>query len=476
MDELDLQFYAWWLPELADGASGPFDGRLQRQVQLTAKDLDDVNDADQRTIEFDLLGPGDAVGLAPRAVVRTFPSPGSQRAERDKAVHVELRAADLPWRHTVDLPSGRRLTPWLVLLVGRPDELEVEGQAVEASPTVLDRHRPDTWPAGAHVEQDVVNPGSQPVSRLISYQPLEADSDYVAVVVPAFEPDGSPRWATPASTTILPAYYHWRFRTKSGGDFAALARRLRPQPTGPTVGLASIEYGPKPNEPLMSIRGALTRFGDGTEEDEVPPSTGVVDDLRVLTSPLGSKERPVVGLPDYDQPWPSDDPGATEVGWRAELRRDPRRRGVAGLGAEAGVVEQERLARAASRAAGAFQEASERLRRLGYGVLVSGSLWRRRVPDDGPGRLALLGPALRTVHSATGPVTEQVAKPGLALGEALFSTAAKRAWRFRGGVDPARHPSILAEAATPKPRPARRPNADRPHRRPGRQLRSDPAR
>ena len=55
-------------------------------------------------------------------------------------MYAELAAPDLPWRHTVDLPQGKALRPWIVLLVGTAEEIEVAGAIARLQPSVLDAH------------------------------------------------------------------------------------------------------------------------------------------------------------------------------------------------------------------------------------------------------------------------------------------------------------------------------------------------
>jgi hypothetical protein len=115
-----LQFFGWWRPPGAAAvSSGSLTaGRLTARLTLTARDLDQPSDAATRNVAYDLFGPGDVTGLGRGAVVHTYPSPGADNVEVEKAVYAELAAPDLPWRHSVVLPQGKALRPWIVLLVG----------------------------------------------------------------------------------------------------------------------------------------------------------------------------------------------------------------------------------------------------------------------------------------------------------------------------------------------------------------------
>ena len=427
-----LTFFGWWRPPgMAAVSSGALNaGRLSATLELTARDLDDPSETASRRLEYDLLGPGDVTGLASGALVHTYPSAGARNVEIDKAVHAELGAPDLPWRYTVALPQGKALRPWLVLLVGTDDEIEVAGKVARLQPSALDAHPLASSARGAHVEQEGT---SRTIGRLISPRALQPDRDHVAVIVPAFTTAGAPAWDTPAGGEIeLAALYHWTFRTRAGGDFAALARRLKLRPAGPDLGSADVEYGPLSAQAAMPVQGALVST---TAPPAVPLAQEVVDDVAALTAPLGDAVQPVLGLPDYAGPWPPETPAPAQPGWRDQLREDYRARAVAGLGAEAGIANQELLATEAGRLAGAFEEAADRLRRLTLGMLASRSLWKRRVPVDASRRLGVLGPALRDVLTASGPVAETMEHRDRALERSLFSSAAQRALRRRGEDD-----------------------------------------
>jgi len=452
----EVAFFGWWLPPgRAAAASGATtNGRLTATLDLTASDLDDPADTATQTVSYSLHGPRDVTGLEPRSIVHTYPSRGARNVELDKAVYAELAAPDLPWRYSLDVSSGAALRPWLALLVGTTDEIEVAGTTVRLSPSVLDAHSLSRSAMACHVEQDA---NGRAVSRLLSYRALEPNRDCVAVVVPTYRDDGSDGWATSATEDLeVAAFDHWTFHTRDGGDFATLARRLRPQRAGADLGTAAVMYSPLTDTEPMRVAGALVSTEAGVAE---PVSSDVANDVTVLTAPLGDDTHPVLGLPDYSEPWPPSAPAST--GWRVELRRDPGRRGVAGLGASAAIAEQELLVREASRLAGAYQELADRLRRLRLGLLVSCSLWKRRVPTDDTRRLAVLGPALRNVLTSDGPVTHAMEHADRGIEASLFSSAARRALRTRRGSLVGSNASVsdvgatLSTAAAPAPRRTR---------------------
>ena len=77
-------------------------------------------------------------------------------------MYAELARPDLPWRHTVELPQGKALRPWLVLLVGTTDEIDVQGTTVRLQPSVLDAHPLASSARGAHVETGCRRQRSRP--------------------------------------------------------------------------------------------------------------------------------------------------------------------------------------------------------------------------------------------------------------------------------------------------------------------------
>ena len=77
-----------------------------------------VGDADEfadRTVR--LIGPGDLLGIDPRAVVRVDPRPNTNDFEPNYVAAIEFFDEDFPWRYSPrgatgsQLPRGRSSTP-----------------------------------------------------------------------------------------------------------------------------------------------------------------------------------------------------------------------------------------------------------------------------------------------------------------------------------------------------------------------------
>ena len=71
----------------------------------------------QQTVQ--IYGPGDVIGVDPRAIVRTEPRDWITNFEPNFLPFVEFYDEDFPWRYTPAGPdaSGLRLRPWIALVV-----------------------------------------------------------------------------------------------------------------------------------------------------------------------------------------------------------------------------------------------------------------------------------------------------------------------------------------------------------------------
>lgn len=240
-----------------------------------------------------LYGPGDVIGIDPRAIVRTDPRDWITNAEPNYFAHIEFYDEDLPWRYTPAAPTGDglRLRPWIALVVLEESEefrdATANGERPMPAIEVLDPEAlppaPDLW-AWAHVhvntslspaDGNLVDSDASAVatrlasavasnhdiaySRLICPRRLEENKRYHAFVVPTFEtgrlaglgldPAGAQHatfsaWADyvgkPAAST-LPYYHRWYFRTGDQGDFEYLVRILQPRTLDARVGVRDVD-------------------------------------------------------------------------------------------------------------------------------------------------------------------------------------------------------------------------------------------
>jgi len=314
--------------------------------------------------DFQILGPGDVVGINPDAVVRTEPRDWVTDFEPNYLAFVEFYDEDFPWRYTPAHPSGERLRPWLALLVL---EEEAVGQAGEftrddarlplpvlsvKSTASLPPHG-QTW-AWGHVhtneqfaaasdfEQFLVTLGDTDhpnadriISRLASPRKLKANTAYGAFVVPAFEtgrraglgqspagvPAQQPAWTAAVGSVDFPIYYQWRFRTGENEDFESLVKRLEPRVADPRVGVrgmdaekpgwgltASGEIGPilpaDEKQSVLGLEGALRAPTTRPRPEAVDPARPFLAQLEaVLNFPEALRNDPATApLPVVSPP------------------------------------------------------------------------------------------------------------------------------------------------------------------------------
>ena len=214
-----------------------------------------------------LHGPGDVIGIDQRLVVRTDPKPNARNFEPNYLAIVDFDPPDFPWMMTpAKAQDDRRLRPWLVLIVvelaktGTPrmsagvaaahHPREGAGRRAASCRIWRSRGRGRTRSSSnddaARIQADLQGKPNSNVSRLVCPRRLKELTDYVACVVPAFEPGRLrgigqvPAEDDPAMTTlapawnknapkdvVLPVYHFWEFSTSPKGDFESLARRLR---------------------------------------------------------------------------------------------------------------------------------------------------------------------------------------------------------------------------------------------------------
>lgn len=441
MDETKGRYFVRSERALRASGTTAASGRLSAAIDI---ELTDHNGVGLRRIPaaYQVMGPGDVARLAPGAILRRFPAPGSRDAETDKLAFVELAAIDLPWRYTPQPPDGAKLAPWLVLVVGmqggnglflRPDG------SVQVSTAVQGAHQLTKSSAlWAHVHQ--VGPFER--ARLLSPVKLVMETTYNAALVPAFTADGSPSWpGVPSKPVVLPCYDHWEFRTGPGGNFKDLVSQLRKADLaelalrgGRPFGRADLTYIPRTGAPpsILPAGGALrvpSRYYP--DPADAPPPDLVASDVAALQIPISVPDgRDVITSPDYPKAFVGAGTIAEPAGWITQLTEDPRLRGAAGLGAWNVVAWQQQIADAAAIKLGDAVMAAEQIRSLALGVAASRSMWRRRIPADRAEALLVVASSLARLPANTGgTVLDWISGRTPQLSPALLSSAARRASR-----------------------------------------------
>jgi hypothetical protein len=261
--------------------------------------------------EVQILGPGDVVGLNPRAIVKTEPRHWVTDFEANYLPYIEFYEEDFPWRFTpasaANSLAQSRLRPWIFLAVLKEDEFTEEKSGgplsafaikEEIDPATILPSEEQSWAwAHVHVSQNIVGNALQAAteqdvraveqnleqalrinrdsasSRLLSPRKLEDDTAYHAFVIPAFEVGrlaglGLP---IPAGTggqlaswgqgqRLYPIYYRWFFRTGAKGDFELLVDLLEPRPVDERVGVRDMDMQ-EPGYEVEGMSGPLRVMG-----------------------------------------------------------------------------------------------------------------------------------------------------------------------------------------------------------------------
>ena len=318
-----------FLPFLREGLANSLKSTGEARATF-AVDMDVKGDAKKEAIDqklVEIYGPGDIVGIDPRAIVKTDPHGWITNFEPNYLPFIDFYSEDFPWRYTPAQANGNRLNPWISLIV------LAEGEFTE-SPNLLDRPLPafkltspgvrDLFPkidqlwAWAHVHfngdltsaagtilanntQDVnesldkledflkENPDIA-YSRLLCPRKLRPSVAYHAFVIPAYESGrlaglghSAPEiagaklkiaWEDPdPAKHEFPYYYRWKFNTGKEGDFEYLVRLLEPKVADSRVGRRVMDMT-RPGSNLMwtedpdHFLGGILRLGGALKVPE----------------------------------------------------------------------------------------------------------------------------------------------------------------------------------------------------------------
>ena len=384
-----------------------------------------------------LYGPGDVIGIDQQQIIRTEPRPQSTDFEPNYFPAIEFDRPDYPWLFTPAKANDGKLRPWLCLVVVRKQEgvtIKVDRNLplpiLEIASGKRDLELPDlaeSW-AWAHVQVAATTPdekslrtslGGDPaltVSRLLCTRRLDPLTDYVACVVPAFElgrraglgdlitPDDekqplAPAWVTnsPAAPVTLPIYFHWEFRTGSGGDFESLVTRLKARELPADAGKRPMDISnpgfqmpgipPGAGKTVLGLEGALRAVESKPDEWRDELRTPFQKALRtILNTPWevatkGTNDDPVVGPPIYGC-WQAarhsvETTPPTSLNWLDELNLDPRNRAVAAIGTQVVQTQQEQLVASAWEQLGEIQRINQMRRGAQLGRAVNAAYHSR---------------------------------------------------------------------------------------------------
>ncbi len=260
-----------------------------------------------------LLGPGDVIGISPRAIVRTEPRNWTTDFEPNYLAFIEFYEEDFLCRFTpataVQIhvagnagtgPQQTKLRPWIFLAVLEEEEYQDRPSGSGPLPVIQLTEGtkwedilppPDqSWAwAHVHVNKDITAAGantfeqsleelqsllqSNPdhaVSRLMCPRKLKPSTAYHAFLIPAFEVGRlaglgqetdkvdalSPSWG--AGQVDYPVYYRWYFQTGQRGDFEFLVNLLQPREVDERVGVRDMDM----QDPRFGVTGMRAQPGD----------------------------------------------------------------------------------------------------------------------------------------------------------------------------------------------------------------------
>ncbi|WP_313690290.1 hypothetical protein [Halobellus marinus] len=422
-------------------ASDPLTGPVTFGVSLTVEGRrkadgisEPADDGPARTVR--MYGPGDVSGIDTRQIVRTEPAANTTNVPPTSFPAVEFDRPDLPWLFSPErADDAGRTTPWLCLVVVADDRDDVslvrstDGErSVLTAPGSELPPAEETW-AWAHAQ--VIGPGSiddvvardstRTRSRLLCPRRLDPETDYIAAVVPTFEPGrlaglgqspyrtdetGEPTgsgeigraWDGTESAVELPVYHHWTFQTGPDGDFETLVDRLTPRDLPADVGIRTVDVsrpgpdslepgrtdGPDPDASVVDVTGALA-----SPESQLLPESEVLasysdtqrERLRsILNRPNAAgvdPTVPVVGPPMYGSFHADVSAVAESPQWLTGLNLEPRSRIAAGLGAAVVRENQEALMAAAWEQAGELEQLNHVLGGGQVGRAGAGRIYER---------------------------------------------------------------------------------------------------
>jgi hypothetical protein len=421
-----------------------------------------------------LHGPGDVIGIDQRLVVRTDPKPNATNFEPNYLPIIDFDPPDFPWMLTpAKAQDDRRLRPWLVLIVlevaktGRP-RMSTGGllpsiriKAVDVASELPDLADSWSWAHAqlvndnaAQIQSDLQGTPNSTISRLVCPRRLKELTDYVACVVPAFEPGRlrglglvsdendpkmtslAPAWQkNVAADVVLPVYHHWEFSTSPKGDFESLARRLRTpgsyKGTAVEQQLKAIGTIPMAVDNLLNgatpglvttMEGALVPI---SFQPGAPPPAVQAESLEIIVNtpqdqvvnPVGDGAKNADGRrlevrPPMVGGWHAQQHQVFRAGvgpasapklgghWLADLNLNPRYRGAAGYGAEVVRKNQEDYVDACWDQIGDILDAEMKFNLTRLAIEALGALKRKHYDVLPPDRLLqLFGPALPRIEA-----------------------------------------------------------------------------
>jgi hypothetical protein len=469
----------WYLPYVREGFRPSGDGfsatvAWRPQTRVNTRVVAPGKAAHDTATRFDLLGPGDVLGIDAAQVLRVLPAPNSERAEPEFFPAVEFDAPDLPWAYSPVAPSANRVVPWMCLIVVEDqDGVTVQdgttGQSrwiLTLDPAVAAHELPvlsEAW-AWAHAQvtcdtqaqitDTLANAPDRTISRLLAPRRLLPGRRYIACVVPTYlagvvaglggDPEAipatsarNPAWTPTDLPPQLPVYHTWSFTTGEAGDVESMLRRLRPAPAPDGAGRTlNARLASTDTPAVLDWQPPLRRPKQPTVD---PRPAAIVAGIRAALAP-DTATGPVVGPPYLGEPWVAGrtlDPITT---WTPALNLTPMARAAAGLGSELVRERQEDMVAAVWEQFTAYRDADRQQRAQQLSAIVENQVKDR-----------LQQAPIEQASRVLGPVVAQAVPdaPSVGLRTAVGRRTTNKIWRISprmvDGTQP--RPALAAAAA-----------------------------
>jgi hypothetical protein len=454
----------WFLPYVREGFRPSTDGysatvAWRAQAHVNTRVVATGRPAHDTATSFDLLGPGDVVGIDAAQVLRVLPAPSTNRAEPDFFPSVELDAPDLPWAYSPATANANRLTPWMCLIVVeeqtgvrlRPGERGQSPWILSLDAAVAAHELPDlteawawahvqvTCDAQAQIANTLANHPDRTLSRLLAPRRLLPQKSYLACIVPTFlagriaglggDPEANPAqvarnlaWSSTDVPAELPAYYTWCFSTGEAGDVESMLRRIHAAPLRAdgqrtlNIRIASADTPVVVDwQPPLRVPGQP--FAD-------PRPATIVAGIRAALAPAAS-DGPIVGPPYLGEPWTTGRTLDPITNWAPSLNQTPMARAAAGLGADLVRDRQEELVAAVWEQFIDYQREDQRQRALQLSRVVE-----NKVKDR------LQAAPIEEASRVLGPVVAQEVPDAKSVGlrTAVGRRVTSKSWRVAGGT------------------------------------------
>ena len=308
-------FLPWLRQGIANQITGTTGSRATIPIDLTVEGKGVGDNPTQTGLiskDIQVYGPGDVVGIDPKAIVKIEPRNWITNFEPNYLPYIEFYGEGFPWQYS-PMPnptSDHRLTPWLALIILKEDEFG-DGKNIKDRPLPFIKLKANAklqksdqlwaW-AHVHVNESLIegednfkstdnaaiaskldsliskNPDLA-YSRILCPRKLEEKVAYHAFLVPTFEtgrqaglgqnPEGIAfdlaAWDSAkvaGGNHEMPYYHRWYFRTGTIGDFEYLVRLLEPKVVDSRVGIRDMDV----QDPGANLRGL--REEPGVAENE----------------------------------------------------------------------------------------------------------------------------------------------------------------------------------------------------------------